>query len=328
MAIQYTSIDRMFAKVQRDYGIDIHEADIIEWTGEALEAIGTIKLYQENVAFIEVSNWSCELPPFFHAIVQVARDTQFDPSRAKMTGLCPKDIDESFIKSSGRNPTTFDPEKVYNPIEICPNGQPMVDYEMAYYRPFYDLQWEYPQWQNSSIQNRFVPVRLSTSSMFKGICCDPEAKQFHNNWRDEYTIINNGIALRFNFQDGMIALSYLKQRLDEETGYPLVPDSEALTEAIGSYIIKKISTRDFYGKKEGSQNLMQKAEMDWQWHCKRAKSQMMMPTVDDLQNILEQRHRLIPIQNRYYSFFGKMNTPERLRFRDLITDQIKYSVVK
>jgi hypothetical protein len=342
MTPQYTSIDRIFAKVQRDYAVDIQENDMIEWTGEALEAIGTIKLYQENVAFIEVSNYQCELPDFFHGIIQIAKDNEFDASQRSSTGLCPKQIVEAF---QGCNPTpgrpltvdngqrdntgTFDPDTVYNPVNICPDGSPGVDYDLAYYRPFFDMQWQFPQWQQSGLyNNRFTPVRLATSSLFTALVCHPDNSMFTNQWRDEYTIIDNGAGLRFNFQTGMIALSYLKQRVDEETGYPLVPDDEAITEAIGSYIMKKMMTRDFYGRREGSQNLMMKAESDWQWHCRRAKTKIMMPNIDELQNLLDQRNYLIPRTNRYHGFFGKLNIEERSNFRSLIQRQTHYSVVK
>lgn len=259
MTLQYTTIDRIFAKMQRDYGGIVFESDFIEWAGEALEAIGTHRLYQENVAFIEVSNYQCELPPFLHGIIQIAKDNQWDSTNKQSTGLCPKQIQDAFqgCSSSNKVTTTVDngqrdntmtmnPDEVYNPVNICPDGSPGVDYDIAYYRPFFDLQWQFPQWNSSQLHNnRFTPVRLSESSMFNGIVCYPEDRQFQNKWRDEYTIIENGAGLRFNFQEGLIALSYLKQRLDDD-GYPMIPDNSALTNAITMYIIMKLETRNFY----------------------------------------------------------------------------------
>ena len=55
--LQYTTLDRIIAKLYRDLGLEeISETDIVEWSGEALEAIGAITLYEEAVAFIEIEN--------------------------------------------------------------------------------------------------------------------------------------------------------------------------------------------------------------------------------------------------------------------------------
>ncbi len=60
--IPYTSIDRIFNKLERDFGSEFNEGDVIEWTGEALEAIGAVKQYEEAVAYIKVVNHQISLP--------------------------------------------------------------------------------------------------------------------------------------------------------------------------------------------------------------------------------------------------------------------------
>ena len=62
---------------------------------------------------------------------------------------------------------------------------------------------------------------------------------------------------------------------------------------------------------------MQKLEQDWHWYCKQAGNYALIPkSVDDLQDIFEQRNYLLPRINRYYGFFGKLNTPENQKFKD------------
>ena len=53
--LNYVSADRVIAKLYRELGLeDIDETSVIEQIGEALEAIGTITLYEEAVAFVEI----------------------------------------------------------------------------------------------------------------------------------------------------------------------------------------------------------------------------------------------------------------------------------
>ena len=47
--INYTTVNRIFSKVSRDLGIDdFSESDVIEWAGEALEAIDAITMLAEK----------------------------------------------------------------------------------------------------------------------------------------------------------------------------------------------------------------------------------------------------------------------------------------
>jgi len=54
--MKMTSIDRVFSKLARDTGEAFDEAEVIEWTGEALDAIGSVRMLEEALAFIEVTN--------------------------------------------------------------------------------------------------------------------------------------------------------------------------------------------------------------------------------------------------------------------------------
>ena len=45
-SLQYTTLDRILSKLYRDLGLEeISETDVVEWAGEALEAIGAVTLY-------------------------------------------------------------------------------------------------------------------------------------------------------------------------------------------------------------------------------------------------------------------------------------------
>lgn len=314
MNYKYTSIDRIFSKLIRDVKSDFSESDVIEWCGEALEFIGATRLYEEAVAFIEIRNHQCKLPSGLHSIIQIARNNKW--SNIKDDLFCPQKIKDEVEENCEDCVSDKSPDYI---ILDC-NGQPINDYELAYYRPYFDLRYEYDLWRGSSIYTQqYTPIRLTTNNFFNSLVCTDKNENNNNIYQssvDEYTIIQ-GDTLRFSFKEGSVAIAYLRQVVDNETGYPMIPDNISYTTAIIKYITMKMFERDFYNGRDGSQAKMQKAESDWQWYCKQAGNVDMMPYGDDeYQNLLDQRSYILPQQNRYYGFFGKMARPEIRKYND------------
>lgn len=308
--MNYISIDRVLAKFERDYGIgNTSESDLIEWVGEALETMGTVKSYEEAVAFIEVINGQADLPNGFHAIIQIGRNNCFTP--VTKNGICPSDI-----VSAITNPT-IEPGP-YRPILLDCQGQPLELYNLAYYRPYFDLRWEYDQYRRYTYNSScFSPVELSNSTLYDSIVCKMNDMGYsHGTPKDKFTVIKNSV-IRFSFQEGQIALSYLRQVVDEESGYPLVPEDYSALTAITEYLSMKKAKRDFQNGRDGSKGRMDKAEADFQWYCGQARSKAIMPkTVDEFENIKNQRNYIIPRTTAYSSFFGKLSTPENRAYNN------------
>lgn len=305
MNYKYVSLDRIFSKVIRDVKSEFSESDIVEWCGEALEFIGATKLYEEAVAFIEVKNHQCQLPGRLHAVIQVARNNSW--SAPTSDALCPVKIQEEVAASSETPPASV-------PVALDCNGQPLNEYEVAYYRPYFDFKWGYNVWSNTSTyKQKYTPVRLATNSFFNSLVCTEVQNGTENIYRstlDEYTIVNGDI-LRFSFREGSVAVAYLRQVMDEVTGYPMVPDNISYTTAIVKYITLKMFEREFYNGREGAERKMNKAEQDWHWYCKQASNVDLMPYgVDEHQNLLDQRSYLLPRQGQYFGFFGNLARPE------------------
>jgi hypothetical protein len=300
--MKLTSMDRIFSKILRDLPItDIDEVSVIEWTGEALEFINAIRAKEEAVAFLYVNNYQCEIPYNLHNIIQIAVNTQVSDSTTTATASTDDEV--------------LAPETDY-PVCLDSCGTPYNDYSVAYYRPYYDLQYEYNLWRETSTYQRcYEPVRLTNHSFFNSIVCSENGgdcgntSALYHNTQYEYTIIE-GKILRFNFESGLIALAYLRNPLDSE-GLPMIPDDISFTNAIVAYIILKIMKREFYSGKEGSSNKMQVAEQDWQWYCKQASNKSLIPKgIDELQNLVEQTNYLIPRRNSYHNYFGNLNNRE------------------
>lgn len=312
MKFTYTTIDRVMSKLYRDYDITPDEGDVIEWAGEALSGIGAAPQYEEAVAFIEVANHQCALPANFHKIVQIAKNNLFNPQDKPATGLCANIVIDSFNPLETPAPSC--------PIVLDCQGQPIQEYDLAYYRPYFDLQYEYYGWagKNSLYTACFSPVRAATSS-FSSLVCeeqDEHIKQLYQASKHEYSLIANS-TLRFDFRDGQVAVAFLRNPVDAETGYPLIPDNYSYLEALCAFIAMKLHGKDYFKGREGAEGRMKKAEENWQWYCQQSKGVALMPNgVDDFEDLMQASHYLIPRTNEYNNFFGRLGNTEQRRFNN------------
>lgn len=309
--LQYTTMDRVFAKVKRDITSDFDELEVVEWTGEALEAMLTRRSFEEAVAFIEVKNHQCELPPRLHGIIQIAKNNLWTPQNKNC-------VTPSAIITETPNVTyKCDGQDMgYVVLDAC--GTPVLEYDIAYYRPYFDLLTEYYGWVNCNTYKRaYTPVRLATNSFFNSIVCKELNQSPYTNCKDEYTVIPKVKILRFSFDCGSVAVAYLRQLTDNKTGWPLIPDEYSNLSAIVAYISYRMANREFQNNREGSITKKRENQQDWDWYCGQAVCNDMMPQgEDEHQNLLSQRQYLIPQQNSYFSYFGGLNENEIRKFND------------
>lgn len=315
--MDYTPIDRILAKLLRETkGSTFNEIDIIEMIGEAMDFLKVNAITEQAVAFIEVKNYECELPIGFQSVLQVAKNNNYNPDNQEC--VCPADVVEETDTSSGK------------PVPLDCKGQPMTDYDLAYYRPFFDLQYFYNDWINSQFyNNNYSVVRLADHSFFNSIVCKEKGNNaIYDSCRDEYTIVGHGCdrRLRFSFKDGHIALAFNKSKIDRTTGYPLIPDHISFITAITYYVKWKVAEQLDWNGREGYARQADRAETRWLKYARQAKNYAKMPkTLDEYQNILEQSHYLIPNNKRFYSFFGNLSQPEFRGFNN--PDRFPYNVV-
>ncbi len=307
--MNYTTMDRIFSKLNRDINSSFSEDDIIEWTGEALEFMGTVKAYEEAVAFIEVKNHQVDIPHFTHSIIQIARNTKWTGINNCVTPtIVQASLDACVVKPGVADPCI---NPTSDAVWLDCNGQPIVEYDLAYYRPYFDYQLEYYGWSNSGCyQQNFVPVRLKTHSFFSSLVCTTQNNIPYNSCKDEYNIVD-GSKIRFSFERGQVAVALTRQKMDKETGYPMIPDSISHITAITKYIALKIAERDFGNSRQGAESRVKYFGSEWDWYCGQASNNEKMPNgIDEYQNLLDQRGYLLPRNNKYFGFFGKLNQPE------------------
>jgi len=319
---QYVTVDTILSKYLRDFrGVDLNEDDAIEWIGEALGHMKMSALSEEAVAFIEVKNYQATLPNGLQYIIQIAKNNAWTPTdvsactlEAITTHLLPPD-------STCTSCTALATD--------C-SGDIIVDPEIGVYRPYFDLQYEYLGWVHSkSFRTKFTPVRLANHSFFNSLVCETDQNLgLYNNSNylaDEYTIIED--QLRFSFKEGFVAVAYLRSKVDQETGYPMVPDDESAKAAITYYLGWKTKEREAWNHREGAMQLAQSAEARWLKYIKQFKNKAKMPWgTDEYEDLMEQSNYVLPRNKRYYGFFGKLGRAEDRIFNDPnFTNKYRYT---
>jgi hypothetical protein len=285
--INYVSIDRVFSKLTRDLkGTEVNETDVIEWIGEALDFLKVPQVLVEDVAFLTLSDYHVEMPENLHMITQIARNNDFDSTSAVTSTFTPAVEEE-------------EEEETCEATEAFNLGV-----------------WTYSNWtSHKDFKKNYTPVRLATGSFFNSIVCKEKDESLYSNCADEYTIVGEtDKLLRFNFIEGQVAVSYLRNTVDD-LGYPLVPDNISYISAIVYYIKWKLAEMYEWAGRDGWASKAEKAEARWSKYARQAKNFMKMPkTLDQYQNMLEQTHYLIPNHKRYYEYFGNLNKNQSRNF--------------
>jgi len=295
--MKYVSINTIISKFYRETNdTSIEATDLIEWVGEAMDFLKVFGTQEQSVAFMEVKDHQASLPCGFQSILQVARDNQWSPCvlDEETDNICPVDVQEE-LPNEG--------------VPIDCEGKIIGNFEVTYYRPYFDFKYFYNTWTNSSLfKNRFSLVRLSNHKFFNSVVCkESDHESLYHSCRDEYTVIAGDSGLRFSFKEGMVALAYLKTALDPETGYPLIPDNISLITAVSYYLKWKISEREMYSHREGSIGATDYNEKKWLKYVRQAKNYIKMPkTIDDYQDLLDITHQKIPNHRESYGFFGNL----------------------
>lgn len=293
MKHQFVSIDRIFSKFIRDIGTDFSEDDIIEWTGEALDFIGTQRILEPYIAFLEVKNHMAPIPKGCLSIEGIARDNRWTGKKSNI--FCPQKVIPTVV-ATDTTPTV--------PVALNCKGTPINAYELAYYRPYFDFKYGYNTFSDTpNFKQHYTSVREATSTFF--------GTKVNNNIATDLYRIVEGSILKFSFKEGYIALGCRKSVLDPKTGYPMIPDSISHTTAIVTYISKKRAEKDLDAGRQGASQRVQYWASEWDWYCgQSSNNDKMIQGVDELQNFLDQRTQLIPQNNRYHNFFGNLAHPQ------------------
>lgn len=137
--------------------------------------------------------------------------------------------------------------------------------------------------------------------------------------KPEYFIKPGWLAT--NKSKGFIKLAYKAIAVDER-GYPLIPDLSSYQEAIYWYVVMKMTFPKFMSGKLSNNNSKYAAkyasqtyfytQQQWNFYRNQAYAEAMMPTADDMENIKNEWHKLVPEFDSRDTFFKDVGEQQNI----------------
>ena len=300
MIYKLTSVKSVIAKVFTD--LDLQEethrvSDMIEWAGEALEKIGAFPYFVNKVTglegrpLLELNNYQCKLPCDFYSLIQMTYSENTNGPFLPMR------------YSTGHFETAGDTEDITN-TTITPAESDIVTFTMQLYDLTYDAALTY---LNTNPEKRVLIASMISDGYAKVVNIDHNLGNPLTTTEDiTYVIAHNYI--KTNVRTGYIMMAYQAIPTDCD-GYPMIPDEISFKEAIYWYITMKM----MYPKwAEGRirDAVYYDARRSWNYYCKQAYGDALMPNADKLESIKNAWVRLVPNLKEHASGFSTLGQEE------------------
>ncbi len=296
MLYKNTSVKRVISKVFTDLNLseDTHRiSDMIEWAGEALEKIGAFPSFTNKVAgkddlpYLVLENYQSLLPHDFHKLIQVSYATTsngpFYPLRYA-TG--------SFDWGSTVTVTSDSSDHVSPESDLI--TLTMSLYDLTYEEALAKLNSEPAT--KSLIQSMLTQMEGDSSRSATGT--DYIDTTF------DYTYLITPNYIKTNVETGYIMLAYQAVPTDAD-GYPMIPDNQSFLDAIYWYINMKLMYPEWKtGKVRDA--VYYDARRSWNYYCKQAYGEALMPNKDQIESIKNTWLRLVPEINEHSTGFSTM----------------------
>ena len=130
--------------------------------------------------------------------------------------------------------------------------------------------------------------------------------------RTSYTYSVQGGIIYTSAEDTVVELSYQAIPIDEE-GFPMIPDNSSFIRALELFIKKQWFTVLFdLGKINTA--VLQNTQQEYAWAVGQCQSDLIRPTIDQIQSITNMWTTLIQRNNEHYNSFSRLGTKEQLKF--------------
>jgi hypothetical protein len=296
MIYKLTSVKRVIAKVFTDLDLkegDHRISDMVEWAGEALEKIGAFPQFinkvtgKDNNPLLELSNYQTVLPYDFHRLVQCSYSTSesgpFYPMRAATGSM---DYGNELNDSSQLDVDNVSDSELVNAV--------MELYELTYVQA---LAWVNDNPSRASQVSYLLDAKKSGTDVTGGTTSTIDYI---------YHVTNNYI--KTNQETGYLMLAYQAIPTDAE-GYPLIPDVASFHEALYWYINMKLLYPQWkMGQVRDA--VYYDARRSWNFYCKQAYGDAMMPDADQMESVKNAWLRLVPSINEHSTFFSTLGEQE------------------
>jgi len=304
MIYKNTSIKRVIAKVFTDFDLnegDHRISDLLEWGGEALEKIGAFPYFTYKVSgmdgepYLAFTNYQARLPLDMHKVIGVAYSTTasgpFFPMRYSTGTFAHSSQRNSDVSDSGIVTLAMDSDIVILAMSLYTD--PSTGDPLTYSQALAKINAE-PA--TRSLLSAMLYSSNTTPSQSEAIETSDLTYVIHDGW------------IKTNVDAGILTIAYQAIPTDID-GYPLIPDDPGFIEAVYWYIAMKLlypMWRD--GRVRDA--VYYDAKSSWQFYCKQAYGNAMMPNMDQLRAIKNSWLRLIPDISEGDNFFSTLGQQE------------------
>jgi hypothetical protein len=315
MITKYTSIKRVIAKVLTD--LDLKEepkriSDLIEWSGEALEKIGAFPYFVNKVTGREgepltvISDYQAVLPMGCHRVTQIGyskfNNGPFYPMRYG-TG-------------------TFDFSPMKNSTEDSTNTILATNDLVSVAMSLYNLSYEDALTKLNS--------EPETSNLIQGMLTRDAGSREKTEGGEvntfDYTYVLTGGYVKTNVKTGYLMIAYQAIPLDID-GFPLVPDDQSFIEALYWYCVMKMYYPEWKAGRMRDE-VYYDSRRSWNFYCKQAYGNALMPNADELESIKNSWLRLIPKINEHDTFFTTLGEKQIIHNQSQINYHPNYAQIR
>lgn len=268
----------------------IRITDIREWLLEAILKIGAIQQYEHKVQILKVIGHQVALPCDLYKLGQVA--FSFDNSGGWLPMRKATSSFGVFHDKGNDTPCMLIQDTALLPL--VKNMFNLVNDQDALQKLNEDTNLRQTlsvllnQWTVGSVNGKLVNENIGHR----------DGTMFSNEL--QYTTKPGYINV--NIPTGYVKISYYAIYTDDE-GMPMIPDLESYKEALYWYVVMKL----MYPRKlrgDIGQTDYHDIRNSWNFYCKQAYGEAMMPGVDDMETISGTWHKLYPEINDHSLFFS------------------------
>lgn len=302
MVYKLVSCKQVISKVMADLDLDdkaTRTSDMIEWCGEAMEKIGSVRQLRRRVSGVDgaevltLSGNQAKLPIDLFRLNRVAYSTN------ALGPWLPMTVSSSSFNVWSSTASTSVSDAVSEIDE---------DTLVWLVKQLYGKQLNKPTMTTAealAILNGDTNIRTVLTNMIRSANSSSNSADYELKYS-----IKPGYVVT-NISDGYIKLSYDAIPIDAD-GYPLVPDMMSYIEALYWYIVKKL----FWGmliRGTIKQELYDSSCRSWNFYCKQAYGDSMMPNEDEMESISNQWNKLIPELRSGDSFYSSVGSRQDLK---------------
>ena len=127
----------------------------------------------------------------------------------------------------------------------------------------------------------------------------------------QFSFKTEGRVIFTSFPNGQVEIAYRAIPVDDD-GFPLLMDNEVYLSALESYITMKVLQQKFR-KGDISAQAYQDAQQEYVWDAAQLNSELMIPSVSEMESIARMWNTMIPKMQEFSTGFHSLGNREYLR---------------